>query len=232
MFPIFQLILWISLITVFTLIGSWYAKKYNRADALIALFVGFVVFSNIVVVKMVEYNLFGWKIYATAATLIFSVTFLMTDIVNEKFGIKETYKMIYIAFFVQVALAIFSYLVILLTPAPFWTQQDAFAMLLGQVPRIMLASWIAFLLSENIDAILFDWFKKKTKGKHLWARNAFSSLPSMVVDSVVFVVLAFYGTMSLASLLSIIFGVTLLKWIVGIINIPFMYLNRWVMIKK
>jgi len=93
----------------------------------------------------------------------------------------------------------------------------------------MVAGWIAFLVSENIDAYIFSGFKEKTKGKHLWARNAFSSLPAMVIDSVIFVTLAFYGVQPLEPL---IIGMVALKWLVGIINVPFMYLNRWIMYKK
>jgi uncharacterized integral membrane protein (TIGR00697 family) len=55
----------------------------------------------------------------------------------------------------------------------------------------MLASWVAFLISENIDAYLFAWFKKKTNGKYLWMRNVFSSIPAMAIDTVVFVFIAF-----------------------------------------
>ncbi len=223
------IIIWICLITAFTLIGSWYARKYNRADLLIALYVAFVIFSNIVASKIAEFNLGFANFYAPAAVLIFSVTFLMTDIVNEKFGRKETHKMILIAFIAQVAVGLFSWLILKLTPTPFWTGQQAFELLLGQVPRIIIASWIAFLVSENLDAYLFSWFKNLTKGKHLWMRNAFSSLPSMAIDSILFVTIAFYG---IQPILTLILGLTVTKWLVGIIDIPFMYLNRIILYRK
>jgi queuosine precursor transporter len=92
----------------------------------------------------------------------------------------------------------------------------------------MLASWIAFLISENVDAIIFSWFKKLTNGKHLWARNVFSSIPAMALDTFIFVTIAFYAT---APLLPLITGVLVLKWLVGIVDIPFMYLNRMIMDK-
>jgi queuosine precursor transporter len=224
-----EIILWIIGVTLFTVIGSWYARKYNRPDALIALYVAFVIFSNIVASKIGAFNLGFATFYAPAAVIIFSVTFLMTDIVNEKFGRKETHKMILIAFFAQVAVSFFSWLILSLNSAPFWTNQPAFELILGQVPRIMIASWIAFLISENIDAFIFDWFKKLTKGKYLWMRNAFSSIPSMALDSVLFVTIAFYGKQPI---LSLIWGLMVVKWLVGIIDIPFMYLNRWIMYKK
>jgi hypothetical protein len=157
------------------------------------------------------------------------VTFLLTDIVNEKFGIKETRKMIFIAFISQIAASFFIFLAISLKPAPFWLEQEIFKKIIGFAPRIMLASWIAFLISENADAYIFSWFKKKTQGRYLWMRNAFSSIPSMALDTVIFVSIAFY---KVQPLMPLIIGVIAIKWLVGIIDIPFMYINRFLMFRK
>src|SRR3989338_5850957 len=179
------ILLWIVLITFFSVFGSWYVRKYNRPDALVGLYAAFITISNVIAVKIAEFDLGFAKFYAPAATLVFAVTFLLTDIVNEKFGRKETHKMIFIAFITQVAVALFILLAIYLEPAPFFMDQDIFVKILGFAPRIMLASWIAFLISENADAYIFSWFKKLTKGKHLWMRNAFSSIPSMALDTLI-----------------------------------------------
>jgi len=223
------IILWIILITAFSLFGSWYARKYDRTDALVGLYVAFVLISNVLAFKIATFDLGFVTFYATAGVLVFSVTFLMTDIVNEKFGRKETHKMIFIAFLTQVAVTLFIYLAIMLPGAPFWTGQEAFVSIFGFVPRVILASWISFLISENFDAILYAMFKKATGGKHLWMRNAFSSIPSMALDTVIFVTIAFYGIQPLVPLIT---GVLVLKWLVGIVDIPFMYLNRWMMYRK
>ncbi|MDO8528742.1 MAG: queuosine precursor transporter, partial [Nanoarchaeota archaeon] len=159
--------------------------------------------------------------------LIFSVTFLMTDIINEKFGRKETQRMIFIGFISQVAITAFTFLILSLKPAPFWQNQEVFESLFNQVPQIIFASWIAFLASENLDAYLFDWFKKLTRGRYLWTRNVFSSLPSMLVDSVLFIIIAGFQPIG-----SLILGLTITKWLVGLVDIPFMYLNRWVMYRR
>lgn len=224
-----MIILWIMGITAFTLLGSWYARKYEKSDAIMGLYIAFILFSNVTASKIARFDLGFHSFFAPSAVIIFSVTFLMTDIVNERFGRRETHRMIFIAFISQVAVSFFTWIVISLEPAPFWQNQAAFGTVLGQVPRIITASWIAFLISENLDAYIFAWFKNLTKGKHLWIRNAFSSLPSMVVDSVLFVGIAFYGLQPIGT---IILGQIIIKWLVGIINIPFMYLNRWVMYRK
>jgi|SRR3989344_1725561 len=223
-----EIILWIIGITIFSLFGAWYARKYQKPDGIIGLYIAFILISNILAIKIASFDLGFITFFAPAAVLVFSVTFLMTDIVNERFGRKETHRMILIAFLTQVAVTFFIYLAISLPSAPFWDNQEMFAAIFGFVPRVILASWIAFLISENADAYIFAWFKNKTKGKHLWARNVFSSIPSMALDTVIFVIIAFYG---LQPILPLITGVLVLKWLVGVIDIPFMYLNRFIMYK-
>ncbi len=223
------IVTWIALVTCFSLLGAWYAKKYNKPDAIIAIYIAFVIMSNILAVKIAEFNLGFITLYATAASIIFPVTFLLTDVVNEKFGRKETHKMIFLAFVTQVAAAFFIFLAIKIPSAPFWTNQEMFNSILGFAPRVMIASWIAFLISENADAYIFSWFKKLTQGKHLWSRNIFSAIPAMTLDTIIFVTIAFYG---IQPLLPLIFGVLIIKWLVGIIDIPFMYLNRHMMERK
>lgn len=217
------LILWIIGITSFTVLGSWYAKKFNKPDLLIGLYVTFVLVAQILAVKISTFNLGFTTFYGPSGVLVFSITYLLTDIVNEKFGRKETHKMILIAFIAQIAMVFFLWLGVIFPPAPFWTMQSAWEQIFNMVPRITLASWVAFMVSENFDAMVFDWFKKLTKGKYLWTRNVFSSIPALLLDSLIFIPLAFSGTMPIMPL---IIGQTLVKWIVGFINIPFMYINK------
>jgi hypothetical protein len=226
---IILIIIWIILITAFSLFGSWYARKYDKPDALIGIYVCFVLLSNILAYKISSFDL-GFNIFfATSASVIFPVTFLLTDIVNEKFGRKETQKMILIAFISQIASALFIWMSINMTSAPFWQDQDIFRKILGFTPRIALAGWIAFFISENLDAYIFSFFKRLTNGKYLWMRNVFSSIPAMALDTLIFVIIAFAGVQPLIPL---IIGVLVIKWLVGIIDIPFMYLNRWIMMKN
>lgn len=217
------LLIWIIGITSFTLLGSWYAKKYNKPDLLTGLYVTFVLVAQILAAKVSMFDLGFQKFFGPSGVLVFSITYLLTDIVNEKFGRKETQKMITIAFVSQVAMVFFFWLGTNFPPAPFWTLQEAWQQIFGLVPRITFASWVAFLISENFDAYMFSLFKIITKGKRLWMRNAFSSIPALLLDSLIFIPIAFYGVMPLTTL---IIGQTAVKWLVGLVNIPFMYLNK------
>ncbi len=225
--PFTLLIFWILGITSITLLGSWYARRYERPDLLIALYVTFILVAQILAVKVSSFNLGFATFFAPSGVLVFSITYLLADIVNEKFGRAETYRMIFIAFISQVAMVFFFWLGVRFPPAPFWTMQEVWANIFGLVPRITLASWVAFLASENFDAYVFDWFKKLTQGKHLWSRNVLSSIPALLLDSMIFVPLAFFGTG--LPLLPLITGQVAVKWLVGFLNIPFMYFNAWVM---
>ncbi len=220
------ILVWIAVVSACALGAAYYARRTERADAIIALYVTLVITSNLVASKIVGFHLGFTTLFAPGATILFSVTFLLTDIVSEKFGRSSTLRMIGIAFFSQLAFLVFSYIALSATPAPFFTGQSAFETVFSAVPRIAAAGLITFLISESLDAYLFQWFRLKTHGRHLWMRNAFSSIPAMLVDSALFVVLAFYGTVSVVPL---IIGLTTIKWIVAVIDIPFMYVARSIM---
>ncbi len=226
------IIFWIMAVSAFTLFGAYYARKYERPDALIGLYVAFILVSNFTAQKIANFDLTFTSFTAPATVLVFSVTFLITDVVNEKFGRKETQRMISIGVLTQIASAVFIFLVLSLPSASFWQNQAVFEQIFGLVPRILVASWVAFFISENADAYIFAWFKKFTKGRHLWARNAFSSLPSMTLDSFIFVPLGFWGVIPDNVLLTVTGGLLVTKYLVGLVDIPFIYLNRWVMYGK
>jgi uncharacterized integral membrane protein (TIGR00697 family) len=217
---------WTAAVSLCAIGAAYYARTSGRADAIVALYVTLVVASNLVASKIVGFDVGATTLFAPGATLLFSVTFLLTDIVNERFGRQETQRMIYIAMFAQLAFLLFGYIAVSATPAPFFSGQAAFETVFGTVPRIALAGLVTFLISESLDAYLYQWFRLKTHGRNLWLRNAFSSIPAMLLDSALFVTLAFYGT---TALLPLIIGLTIVKWIVAVIDIPFMYAARWVL---
>lgn len=224
---LFLVLMWVVGVTSFTLLGSLYVRRYERADLLIGLYISFVLTAQMLAAKVAHFDLGllgSWS--GPAGILVFSVTFLLIDIVNERFGRKEAQRIIFIAFVAQVAMTFFIWLGTQFASDPALHQQgSAWNQVFSLVPRITFASWVAFLVSENVDAYLFAWMKKLTKGRYLWMRNVFSTLPALAIDSVIFVPLAFFG-MPFAVLLPIVYGQIVLKWIVGIVNIPFMYMNH------
>lgn len=225
------ILFWIIGVVGVTLLGSFYARRFDRSDLLMALYIAFVLTAQMLATKIALFDLGVAKFSGPAGVLVFAVTFLVIDIVNERFGRRETQRMIFFAFVAQVAMSFFLWLGTQFAPDPFWaSHNDAWNLFFGLVPRITLASWIAFLISENVDAYIYAWFKVLTHDRHLWMRNVFSSIPALALDSLLFVPIAFYGIPGFP-LLAAIKGQIVMKWLVGIVSIPFMYLNHAILFR-
>ncbi len=217
---------WIVVVSAVSLGASWYARRFARVDALVGLYVVLALAAQIAATKIMALAVWGVTLTVPAGIIAFSVTYLVSDVVNERFGRSEAVRMIFISLCAQgVAFLIFLF-ALKMPSAPWWAGQEAFASVVGLSLRVAVAGWIAFFASETIDAYLFAWFKKLTGGRQVWMRSALSSLPAMVVDSIVFVALAFAGA---APLIPLIVGQIVAKWIVGVIDVPFLYLNRTVL---
>lgn len=214
---------WACAVVVSVLGATYLARRSGRSDALMVLYVTLVLVSNLVAAKIVGFNFLVTTLYAPAATVFFSVTFLLSDIINERFGRPEAQRAIVMAALAQVVFIAFSYIALKADPAPFFNGQVAFEVVLGAVPRIAVAGLVTFFISETLDAYLYAWLRTYTEGKHLWMRYAFSSLPAMLIDSALFVVLAFAGVQPL---LPLIIGLTVIKYLVGLLNAPLMYAAR------
>ncbi|MCK5367179.1 MAG: queuosine precursor transporter [Cyclobacteriaceae bacterium] len=209
-----------------TVFISWYIRKYRRSDVIIALYVVYIAMSQILAAKIGVF----WNWTAPVAVIIFPFTFQLTDTINEHFGQKETHRMIFIAFISQVLMVIFLIFGNLIDPSPFWwVDNDQWLLIFGQSLSITAASWISFLLTENLDAWLYQKIKTLTKGKHLWVRSILSDIPVLALDSVIFVTLAFgvfEGQWFLVG--PTIIGQLLTKWFFGVIDTPFLYLDRYI----
>ena len=112
-----------------------------------------------------------------------------------------------------------------------WFDNTDWVALFGQSFGIIGASWIAFLISNFFDSWFYAWVKKKTGGKYLWLRSVFTDLPSLAIDSAIFVTLAFglfVPNPDWVQVGNTILGQIVTKWILGAIDTPFIYLDRWI----
>jgi hypothetical protein len=227
MFLVF--IIWLITVAIASIASAWYIRQHGLSDLATALYVIYMAMAQILAVKILTFNFGIFTVYAPAGVLVFPFTFQLIDIVNEAFGHKVTRRMIIIAFISQVFMVLFILMGTLATPAEFWKGHEAWHEIMTLVPRIIGASWVAFLISQNIDAILFARLRELTKGKHLWLRNVLSDVPSLALDSFIFVFLAFWG---IAPVWSLIVGQIVTKCIIGFIDAPFIYLSYWILYPK
>jgi hypothetical protein len=179
---------------------------------------------NIAVCKCVD--LFGFS--TTAGNVLYASTFLITDILSEKYGKKEAAKAVKYSFTIMILWLIGTQLILLLTPNANDYVNESFKVVFGLAPRITIASLIGFVCSQNIDVFLYHFIWKKTgEGKaKLWLRNNGSTLISQAIDTVIFTTLAFWGTYPTDVFLSILFTTYIFKAVVAIIDTPFMYCAR------
>ncbi len=228
------IIIWIIVIFLSTVFISQYTKMQERSDVAIAFYVLFITLSQIFAAKIGDFSIGALQITAPVAVVIFPFTFQLTDMVNESFGRKEVYRMILITFITQILMTIFIWFSIAITPAPYWgsDSQVFWEKFFSSTIRITAASWISFIITETLDAFIYSKIRKLTKGKYLWIRNVFSDIPMLALDSIIFVSIAFLGSMSDALVIEIIIGQILTKWFFGIIDTPFMYLSRYILINE
>ena len=237
-------------------IGALYTVKKDSYAALLGIYILFLTLAQFFAAKSQTLFDFGiFQIVAPAGVLVFPFTLQLTDMVNEKFGRKAVYEMIWIALVTQIVLVISLVLAIMLPlPEDTFLQNDPLASF-AIVPAVTLASWISFFISERFDAWVYDRLKKfieqKTDSnewwKYLWIRNVFSDVLSLGIDSILFIPLAFLilpnfqaifdpSASSLILPKEVIFtligGQIAMKWILGIIDTPFMYLTRWIYEKE
>ncbi|MDW7649748.1 MAG: queuosine precursor transporter [Bacillota bacterium] len=181
-------------------------------------FVVLLVTSNVIAGKIITIG----GLFAPAAVLCYSLTFATTDTLAEIWGKDRTRFVVNVGFFVTVLSALFIRLAIITPAAPFWQEQEAFAFILGGNLRIVLASLTAYLISQHHDIWAFTFWKEKTGDRHLWLRNNLSTGVSQLLDTGIFITLAFYGTGT--PLFSMVFGQYVIKVLIGLLDTPIVYL--------
>jgi uncharacterized integral membrane protein (TIGR00697 family) len=204
--------------------SGWYQVPEFKLVLLSGIFIVGIVVANIASTKIM--TLGPWVM--DAGTLVFPVTFLMTDVIGEVWGKKTAYHVVWTGFFCAALAMAILVLVMYAPPAPFWQGQQAFEQVVGAVPRLVLASLVTYLVSQIHDVWAFHFWKQKTKGKHLWLRNNASTIVSQAIDTILFTTLAFAGTMTGNELLYLMTSVYGFKVVFALMDTPLCYmLVRW-----
>ena len=213
-----NILLWavLALITFFSIMASY--RLFGKTG--LYIFSAFsIILANIQVLKVVQ--LFG--LVATLGNIIYGASFLITDIITEIYGEKQSKKAVWIGFFSAIVSTLIMWICIQFIPHSTDFAQESLKTIFSIMPRIVVASLIAYLISNFHDVWAFNFWKKKTKGKYLWFRNNMSTLVSQLIDSVIFSTIAFLGMFSTSMFFEIIFTTYLFKSITSILDTPFVY---------
>lgn len=183
-----------------------------------------LVVANVQVLKQVE--ILG--LAATLGNVVFSATFLTTDIASEIYGKAKAKLAVHIGFFSMIAFLALMQLTLWFSPtAQDWAQPHLEA-LFTILPRVTLASLAAYFLSNRHDVWAFAFWKKRLPGDNkLWIRNNASTLVSQLLDSLVFSFIAFLGVFPLPVVIEIALSTYIFKVFVAVADTPFVYIARW-----
>jgi len=204
-------------------------KRYEQLYAgFVAVFVTFVVLTNTVGVKL--FTAFGKVL--PVSIIWFPLTFLITDIVSEMYGARRARFLVIMGFCMSLLLLAFSLIGIRLPVAEFYPLQEDYTNIFGPIWRLLFGSMAAYLLAQLIDVRLFHFWKKLTKGKHLWLRNNASTMISQFIDTFTVNTIFLYKnptvfTGGFGDLIGIILGVYVLKVIIAALDTPLCYLGVW-----
>lgn len=171
------------------------------------LFVTCLLTANIIAAKLVVVG----GLTLTAGIVIFPISYVLGDVLTEVWGYAATRRVIWLGFACNALMVLAIWLGGELPAAPFWRGELAYQEILGHTPRILMASFVAYLIGEFANAFVLAKLKIATQGRWLWMRTIGSTVVGQALDSVVFVTLAFAGIVPAGALAGIVAGQWLVK---------------------
>lgn len=182
-------------------------RRYKYLDTFITLFVVILLISNVVAAKFFAIG----RLRVSCAQMLFPITYIFGDIFTEVYGYGASRRAIWYGFFASFILVTFSYLAVIIPPAPEYVDQRAFATIFEPVGRIVLASLIAYWCGEFANSFTLAKLKLLTEGKYLWTRTIGSTVVGQAVDTTVVIFVAFYGMRPLSVLIQLIISGYIIK---------------------
>jgi uncharacterized integral membrane protein (TIGR00697 family) len=201
-------------------------SRFRYLDALTTAFVVILLVSNLLAQKVIRIGPF-WHIPAfstSGAMVLFPITYIFGDIFTEIYGYAASRRAIWLGFFGTALLYAVSALVIALPSDPEFHNQAAFVTVFGFLPRILIASLIAFWAGEFANSFTMAKLKLLTKGRMLWTRTVGSTVVGQAVDTTLVIVITFAGVFSAHKLVEIILVGYLLKVGYEVLATPLTYL--------
>jgi uncharacterized integral membrane protein (TIGR00697 family) len=175
------------------------STTYRHIDTVSALFVAVLLVSNVASAKIVDLGPFAFD----GGTLLFPLSYIFGDILTEVYGYARSRKVIWLGFASAALMSVVLIVVGRLPPAPGWENQEAYEKILGLTPRIVAASLAAYFAGEFSNSFVLARMKVLTGGRFLWARTIGSTLVGELVDTLLFVTIAFYGSLEGRLLVSV-----------------------------
>ena len=195
-------------------------QRFRYLDALTTAFVVVLLISNLLAQKVVRLGHFS----TSGAVILFPITYIFGDVFTEVYGYAASRRAIWLGFLGTALLYAVSAIVIALPADPEWHNQTPFVTVFGILPRILVASLIAFWAGEFANSYTMARLKVLTGGKMLWTRTVGSTVVGQAVDTTLVIALTFAGRVSVSKLLAMIASGYLLKVTYEVVATPLTYL--------
>lgn len=193
-------------------------KRETILMLLTGVYVSLLVAANAAGSKIVAIG----SLAASATVFAYAFTFPITDVATELYGKRAAQKLVIFGFSGVLLSVVFFQIALHAPGAAFYNAQEAFATIFSLTPRLLAGGLLSYLVSQFLDVWLFEKIKKFTKGRYLWLRNNGSTMISQLVDSAIFITVAFYGVVD--AILPIILGQYFVKLAIAAIDTPIVYL--------
>ncbi len=184
-----------------------------------ALFVTCLVVANIIAVKIGSF----WGVFLPVAVVVFPITYIIGDILTEVYGYAAARRVIWTGFACNLVAVVAILIAIRVPSAPFFSNQSGFASILGFTPRLLVASFLAYLVGQFMNSLVMAKMKIKTNGKWLWTRTIGSTIVGEGLDSLIFITVAFSGVVPTAAIGSLILAQWIFKTLFEVIATPVTY---------
>ena len=194
-------------------------RNYKYLGAISVFFVSVLLISNVASTKIVDLR---WFVF-DGGTLLFPLSYIFGDILTEVYGYRKARGVIWMGFFMALLMSLVFIVIGKLPPAADWTNQDAYEKILGLTPRIVSASLIAYFFGSFFNSFIMAKMKIWMQGKRLWMRTIGSTLVGELVDSALFILIAFWGILPNGLLLTLIISNYLFKSAIEILFTPVTY---------
>jgi uncharacterized integral membrane protein (TIGR00697 family) len=193
-------------------VSFWYV-------AIASVFVTCLITANIIAVKLI--SLFGFLV--PAGIIVFPLSYLFGDVLTEVYGYAAARRVIWLGFACNLLAVIAFYLAGLAPAASIWHEQAAYDTILGFTPRLLLASFTAYVVGEFANSFLLAKLKIATKGRWLWTRTIGSTLVGEGLDTLIFISIAFWGIIPPQLILTTILTQWMFKVLYEVVATPFTY---------
>jgi uncharacterized integral membrane protein (TIGR00697 family) len=190
-----------------------------RFVAVAGLFVTCLLTANIIAVKLVVIA----GVVVPVGVIVFPVSYIVGDVLTEVWGYAAARRVIWLGFACNAVMVLAIWIAGLVPAAPFWKGDAAWEQIFGQTPRILAASFLAYLAGEFANSFVLAKMKVATKGRWLWTRTIGSTIIGQALDTAVFVAVAFTGTVPRGALVPIMLGQWMVKVLYEIVATPLTY---------